>query len=80
MSVDGHNFESIIEMDNLIISCTQAAHAMGMHTTKLLEYARRGEIQFPYQMSGDHRMKIPRIPFLKFWGVSDEEIANKKLR
>ena len=80
MSIGKDNFSRVLEMDDkLIITGTIAAHAMGMHTTRLLEHARRGEIQFPYQMSGEHRMKIPRIPFLKYWGITDEEIANRKL-
>ena len=54
---------------------------MGMDPTRLLGYAREKPelIKFPYQLSGN-RMKIPRIPFLKFWGCTDDEIREKRLR
>lgn len=64
-----------------VIPGTWAAQAMGMDPTRLIGYAReRPElVPYPYQLSGN-RMKIPRIPFLKWLGCTDEEIAEKKLR
>ena len=49
--------------------------------TRLIGYAREKPdvIQFPFQLSGTH-MKIPRVPFLKFWGCTDEEIENRRLK
>jgi hypothetical protein len=74
-------FDDLVRMNSLVIPATWAAQAMGMDSTRLIGYAREKPemLHFPYQLSGN-RMKIPRIPFLKFWGVTDEEIANKKLR
>lgn len=74
-------FDDLLKMNTPVITGTQAAQAMGMDTTRLIGYAReRPElVRFPFQLSGN-RMKIPRVPFLRFWGCTDEEIANKKLR
>ena len=74
-------FADLLLVDSPVIPGTWAAQAMGMDPTKLFGYARdRPEmIQFPFQLSG-RRMKIPRVPFLKFWGYTDEEIKNKGLR
>jgi hypothetical protein len=74
-------FNDLLRMTTPVITGTQAAQAMGMDPTRLIGYAREKPelIRFPYQMSGSH-MKIPRIPFLKFWGCTDEEIANGRLR
>ena len=71
-------FDDLLRLDALVIPGTWAAEAMGMDPTRLIGYAReRPElIQFPYQLSGN-RMKIPRIPFLKYWGLTDEEIEKK---
>ena len=70
-------FDDLLRMKSPVITATQAAQAMGMHPSRLIGYAREQPelIQFPYQMSGN-RMKIPRIPFLKFWGATDEEIKS----
>ena len=78
---DRVTFDDLLKMNTPVITGTQAAQAMGMDTTRLLGYAReRPElVRFPFQLSGN-RMKIPRVPFLRFWGCTDEEIANKKLR
>jgi hypothetical protein len=53
---------------------------MGMNPTRLIGYANEKPeaIHFQYQMSGSH-MKIPRIPFLRFWGLTDEEIENRRM-
>jgi len=74
-------FDDLVRMETLVIPGTWAAEAMGMDPTCLIGYAReRPEmLHFPYQLSGN-RMKVPRIPFLKFWGVTDEEIAARQLR
>ena len=64
-----------------VIPGTWAAQAMGMDPTRLIGYARERPdlVPYPYQLSGN-RMKIPRVPFLKWLGCTDEEIAEKKLR
>lgn len=75
------SFSDLVEMDALVIPGTWAAQAMGMNPTRLISYAREkpDKIRFEYQLSGN-RMKVARIPFLKYWGITDEEIKNKKLR
>ena len=69
-----------MRMTTPVITGTQAAQAMGMDPTRLIGYANEKPeaIHFPYQMSGSH-MKIPRIPFLRFWGLTDEEIENRRM-
>ena len=78
---DRVTFDDLLMMNTPVITGTQAAQAMGMDPTRLLGYAREKPelIKFPYQLSGN-RMKIPRIPFLKFWGCTDDEIREKRLR
>ena len=76
---DRATFDSILQMDSDVISGTQAAQAVGMHPGRLFDYAReRPElIGFPVLISGK-RLKVARIPFLKFWGFSDYEIRCKR--
>ena len=71
----------LLLMNTPVIPGTWAAQAMGMDPTRLIGYAReRPElVPYPYQLSGNRR-KIPRVPFLKWLGCTDEEIAEKKLR
>jgi hypothetical protein len=73
-----YTFDDLLIMNTDVLTCQQAAEAMRMNPGRLIGYAReRPElINFPYQLSGC-RMKIPRIPFLKFWGFTDEQIKNK---
>ena len=72
-------FDDLLRMTTPVITGTQAAQAMGMDPTRLIGYAREQPelLQFPFQLSGN-RVKIPRIPFLKFWGFTDEEIQRAK--
>lgn len=77
----------LVKMDRLVIPGTWAAEAIGMDKTKFFNYAREDldrpignkRIPFPCQVSGN-RVKVPRIPFLRYLGVTDEEIAEKRLR
>ena len=73
--------DDLLQMNAPVVPGTWIAQTMGMDSTRLIEYARsRPElVPFPYQISGN-RMKVPRIPFLKWIGITDEEIATKKLR
>ena len=73
--------DELIRMESAVIPGTWAAHVMGMDPTRLIGYAREKPelIQFPYQLSGNH-MKIPRVPFMKWLGVTDEQIREKRLR
>lgn len=74
-------FDDLLRMDAVVIPGTWCAEAMGMDSTRLIAYAReRPElIGYPFQLSGK-RMKVARVPFLKFWGLTDEEIKEKKRR
>lgn len=71
----------LLLLNTPVIPGTWAAQAMGMDPTRLIGYARERPdlVPYPYQLSGN-RMKIPRVPFLKWLGCTDEEIAEKKLR
>lgn len=71
----------LLLLNSPVIPGTWAAQAMGMDPTRLIGYARERPdlVPYPYQLSGN-RMKIPRVPFLKWLGCTDEEIAEKKLR
>ena len=71
-------FDDLLIMNTDVLSCQQAAEAMGMNPGRLIGYAREKPelVSFPYQLSGC-RMKIPRIPFLRFWGFTDEQIKQK---
>ena len=73
--------DDLVRMDSAVIPGTWAAQVMGMKPTRLIGYAReRPElIPFTYQLSGNH-MKIPRVPFLKWLGVTDQQIEQKSLR
>ena len=71
----------LLLMNTPVIPGTWAAQAIGMDPTRLIGYAReRPElVPYPYHLSGN-RMKIPRVPFLKWLGCTDEQITEKKLR
>ena len=74
--------DDLLQTDRPVIPGTWAANVMGMDSTRLIGYAReRPElVPYPYQLSGN-RMKIPRVPFLKWLlGCTDDEIREKKLR
>ena len=73
--------DELVRMDSPVIPGTWAAQVMGMDATKLIGYAREKPhlIAFEFQLSGNH-MKIPRVPFLKWLGVTDEQIRKKRLR
>lgn len=83
---DRITFSDLLRMNTPVITGTQAAQAIGMDPPTLFNYAREDldrpienkRVQFPCQVSGTH-LKIPRIPFLKWWGITDEEIKNKML-
>jgi hypothetical protein len=67
----------LLRMESVTIPGTWAAQVMGMDPTRLIGYAREApeKISFPYQLSGN-RMHIPRVPFLRWLGFTDEEIKN----
>jgi hypothetical protein len=65
--------EDLKKMKEPVISGTMAARVIGMDSTRLIGYAREHpeKIQFPFQISGN-RMKVPRIPFLRWLGENDQ--------
>ena len=73
--------DDLLRMNTPTIPGTWAAEVIKMAPTRLIGYAREKPhlVSFPFQLSGN-RMKIPRVPFLKWLGCTEEEIANKKLR
>ena len=73
--------DDLVRMESAVIPGTWAAQVMGMDPTRLVGYGRERPdlIPFPYMMSGNH-MKIPRVPFLKWAGITDEQIQQKSLR
>ena len=53
------------------LTASQAAGAMKMDTGRLIGYAKAGQLPFPVVISGN-RVKIPRIAFLKHYGLIEE--------
>ena len=74
-------FDDLLQMDAVVIPGTWAAQAMGMDPGRLIGYAREKPelIGYPVQISGN-RLKVARVPFLKYWGLTQEEIDEKKRR
>jgi len=54
------------------ITPATAASAMKMNTGRLIEYAKKGQLPFPVQISGS-RVKIGRKGFLAAYGYKAEE-------
>ncbi len=76
---DRKTFDDLIRMESPVIPGTWAAQAMGMDTGRFLEYARTGQLPFNVLTSGSH-VKVARVPFLRYWGCTDEEIKNRRLK
>ena len=53
------------------LTASQAADAMKMDTGRLIGYAKAGQLPFPVVISGN-RVKIPRIAFLKHYGLMED--------
>ena len=49
-----------------------AASVLKMDTGRLIEYARKGQLPFPVQISGN-RVKISRRGFMECYGYADPE-------
>ena len=73
--------DDLLRMNTPTIPGTWAAQVIGMDPTRLIGYAREKPdlVNFPYQLSGN-RMRVPRVPFLRWIGCTEEEIKNKMLR
>ena len=57
---------------NVFISAVDAAKIMGCDPNSLRQQAREdaSKLGFPVNVVG-RRVKIPRKPFMKFWGLED---------
>lgn len=66
--------EEIINSNKMFLSAADIAVVMGSdpHTVRCTARQRPELLGFPFTFSGN-RMKIPRIPFLRFCGV---EVVN----
>lgn len=62
--------EEIINSNKMFLSAADIAVVMGSdpHTVRCTARQRPELLGFPFTFSGN-RMKIPRIPFLRFCGV-----------
>ena len=66
---------TIDELKNLkeeFLTASQAASVLRMDTGRLIGYAKKGELPFPVVISGN-RVKIPRLAFMKQYGLIEEE-------
>ena len=64
----GLTMEEIQSSDQEMLTMAQISRVMGMHPSRLNEYAKSGQLMFPVQKSGN-RWKVPRRAFLKWMGV-----------
>ena len=64
--------DDIKAMPDDFITPATAASVMRMDTGRLIQYARDGALPFPVVCTGN-RVKIPRIGFLRAFGVEAEE-------
>ena len=64
----GLTMEEIIRSDQEMLTMAQISRVMGMHPSRLNEYAKSGQLMFPVQKSGN-RWKVPRRAFLQWMGV-----------
>lgn len=62
----------VAEMTCDFITPAVAASVLKMDTGRLIGYARKGELPFPAVVSGN-RVKIPRLAFLKAYGLIEED-------
>jgi len=64
----GLTMDEIIRSDQEMLTMAQISRVMGMHPSRLNEYAKTGQLMFAVQKSGN-RWKVPRRAFLKWMGV-----------
>ena len=75
MGTQATEIVSVQDPETIALMSGLNAKVMGMDSSRLIGYAREHpeRIQFPFQISGN-RLKIPRIPFLRWLG--EDENAN----
>ena len=62
----------VAEMTCDFITPAVAASVLKMDTGRLIEYARKGQLPFPVQISGN-RVKISRLGFMECYGYAEPE-------
>lgn len=62
----------VAEMTCDFITPAVAASVLKMDTGRLIEYARKGQLPFPVQISGN-RVKISRRGFMECYGYAEPE-------
>lgn len=55
-----------------------AANVIGVERSRFIEYAKTNQLQFDVLVSGN-RVKVPRIAFLKHYGIDVEEEHEKTM-
>ena len=68
--------DDVKAMTDDFITPATAASVMKMDVGRLIGYARSGQLPFPTVISGN-RVKIPRIGFLRTFGIEAEERKRK---
>ena len=74
--------EEILAADSVTISANLAERALGIRRGRLADYARENpevSAHSPHIPSGN-RVKVIRVPFLRWLGCTEEEIKEKRLR
>ena len=64
----GLTMDEIVHCEQEMLTMAQISRVMGMHPSRLNEYAKTGQLMFPVQRSGN-RFKVPRRAFLQWMGV-----------
>lgn len=68
--------EEIKAIKDDFLSASTVASVLRMDTGRLIGYAKSGQLPFPVVVTGN-RVKIPRIAFLKQYGLIEEEREEK---
>lgn len=68
--------EEIKALKDDFLSASTVASVLRMDTGRLIGYAKSGQLPFPVVVTGN-RVKIPRIAFLKQYGLIEEEREEK---
>ena len=63
--------EELKTVEDDFLTASQAAGVLKMDTGRLIGYAKAGQLPFPVVISGN-RVKIPRIAFLKHYGLIED--------
>ena len=64
--------DDVKAMTGDFITASVAASVLRMDVSRLIGYAKAGQLPFPTVISGN-RVKIPRLAFMKQYGLIEEE-------